>query len=189
MNSRRHMISALVLAVGLAAAPAAVHATVMVKLAQEQHLAQSELVVRVVVGPAATRWNEDETRILTLTRLEVREYLKGDGPTQLTLRQFGGTLEGMTLTVPGDGHLRAGEEAVLFLRRGAGVVYLTAMAQSVYEVVATPQGPMVHRDLHDVEFAAPNERGALVASEAPEEPDQALGRFTELLRSVARRGQ
>ncbi len=57
MDSRRNLISALVLAVGLAAAPAAVHATVMVKLAQQQHIAQSDLVVRVVVGPAATRWN------------------------------------------------------------------------------------------------------------------------------------
>lgn len=189
MTSCRRLVSALVVACALMAAPMAARATVMVKLAQEELITQSDLVVRVVAGAQTTRWNEDETRILTLTRLSVREYLKGTGPTELTLRQFGGTLQGMTLRVPGDGHLRPGEEAVVFLRRGVGVVYLTAMAQAVFEVVPTARGPVVRRDLHDVEFVAPDTRGALVPSGAPAEPDQDLVRFTEAVRAAARRTQ
>ena len=189
MTSRRSLFSVCAVVCALAMAPRAARATVMVKLAQEELVTQSDLVVRVVAGPQTTRWNEDDKRILTLTRLSVREYLKGTGPSELTLRQFGGTLQGMTLRVPGDAHLRPGEEAVVFLRRGVGVVYLTAMAQSVYEVVPTARGPVVRRDLHDVEFVAPDARGALVPSGAPAEPDQELVRFTEAVRAAARRTQ
>jgi hypothetical protein len=187
MTSGRRLFSAFAIACALALTPPRADATVMVKLSPEELVSQSDFVVRVVVGPQSTRWNEDQTRILTLTRLTVREYLKGNGAPELTLRQFGGTLEGMTLTVPGDGHLRPGEEAVLFLRRGVGVVYLTAMAQSVYEVVPTQQGPVVRRDLHDVEFASPSARGALVPTVAPAEPDQNFARFAESVRELARR--
>ena len=58
----------------------------------------------------------------------------------------------------------------------------------MYEVVPTARGPVVRRDLHDVEFVAPDARGALVPSEAPIEPDQELVRFTEAVRAMSAGG-
>lgn len=155
--------------------PAEARATVMVELPRAELVQTADLVVRCVVGAQTVRWNEDQSRILTLSRLTVQAYLKGRGPSELVLRQFGGTLDGLTLTVPGDGHLSPGQEVVLFLRQGAGVVYLTAMAQSVYLVT---QG-VVRRDLHDVSFAAPGPRGGLVPVEPPQEADETLRHLEE----------
>lgn len=185
--------AAAALVCSLALSPAAADATVMVRLSRETQVAQSDLVVRVTALSATTRWNEDGTRPLTLTRLAVREYLKGSGPTELTLRQFGGTVDGETMSVPGDGHLRAGAEYVVFLRQGIGVVYLTAMAQSVYAIVpsqpgAVPQVPQVRRDLTDVAFVAPDARGALVATEAPDEPPEPLAHLVETVAAAVRAG-
>jgi hypothetical protein len=155
--------------------PAPADATVMVELSRAELVETADLIVRCTVGAQRTRWNEDQSRILTLSTLTVREYLKGRGPGELVLRQFGGTLDGLTLTVPGDGHVSPGQEVVLFLRQGAGVVYLTAMAQSVYLVT---QG-VVRRDLHDVSFAAPGPHGGLVPVEPPRETDETLRHLVE----------
>lgn len=185
----RRALAATALMIAVVGAPVEGGATVMVKLSPEAHVAQSDVIARVVAGPSAARWNEDNSRPLTLTRLLVREYLKGAGPTELTLRQFGGTLDGMTMVVPGDGRLVEGREYLLFLRRGDGVVYLTAMGQSVYEVRPTSNGVMVQRDLSDVEFAAPDARGGIVVVEAPDEAPESLSRFTGAVLSIVRRGR
>ncbi len=182
-------MAAFALMCSLSLAPSRADATVMVRLSLDAQVAQSDLVVLVTAGASTTRWNEDATRPITLTRLVVREYLRGSGPQDLTLRQFGGTLDGETTMVPGDGHLRPGADFVLLLRRGNGVVYLTAMAQSVYAVLPTQQGspPRVTRDLHDIAFAVPDSRGALVVTEAPDEPPVPLAQLVESIAAIVRR--
>jgi hypothetical protein len=178
----------LALCAALMSVPQSGDATVMVKLSPESHVAQSDVIVRVSAISVTTQWNEDRTRPLTLTQLAVREYLKGSGAQVLTLRQFGGTIAGETMVVPGDGHVVQGREYVLFLRRVSGVMYLTAMGQSVYAVNATPNGVMVQRDLTDVEFATPNNHGVMVVEEALNEPADSLSHFSAMVISLSRRG-
>lgn len=185
MRQRTRFLGSIVMAAALYGGAA--HATVMVELTRAELVAQSDLVVRVTVGAQQSRWNEDQTRIITLTHLTVQQFIKGSGPTELTLRQFGGTVGELTLTVPGDGHLRSGEQAVLFLRRGAGVVYLAAMSQSAYEITQRAGATVVRRDLHDVSFVHPNARGAMVPVEVMEEPDETLQHLIDAVTAQTQR--
>src|SRR5262245_25046872 len=113
-------------------------ATVVLEQTRAQLVDRSDLVVRATVVSQRSAWNADHTQIVTLTRLRVAAYYKGTGLQELTLRQFGGTVDGISSTVPGDGRLTQGADTVLFLRRGDGVVFLTALAQAVYRVEHSP---------------------------------------------------
>ncbi|MEZ4390073.1 MAG: hypothetical protein R3A48_03165 [Polyangiales bacterium] len=142
------------LALAVLSAPASADATVAVELPRAQLVSDADLVVRVTVLDHRSAWDADNTAIRTWTRLRVTEYLKGSGPSELTVRQIGGEAEGLAQYVPGDPRLREGADLVVFLRRGEGVQFLTAMAQSVFYVERGPDGEAyVRRDLTGLTFA------------------------------------
>lgn len=141
-------------ALSLSLAPCDARATVAVEVPRAQLVDTADLVVRVTVLDHRSAWNADNTAILTWTRLRVTEYLKGSGPAEITLRQMGGEAEGLVQRIAGDPRLAQGTDAVLFLRRGDGVVFLTAMAQSVFYVESGADGVgYVNRDLDGLTFA------------------------------------
>jgi hypothetical protein len=134
--------------------PTVAHATIVVEQSRAQLVASADLIVRATVVGQQSTWSEDGTQIVTLTRLRVARYLKGQGAGELTLRQFGGRIGTLASRVAGDARFEPGQDVVLFLRQGAGVVYLTALAQSAYFVVPSATGAsFVHRDLTDTTFA------------------------------------
>lgn len=142
------------LALSTVVAPSTARATVAVELQRPQLVDDADLVVRVTVLGHRSAWNADNTAMLTWTQLRVREYLKGAGAAELTLRQMGGEVGGLVQRIAGDPRLAEGTDAVLFLRRGDGVVFLTAMAQSVFYVHAGVDGSAyVQRDLEGLTFA------------------------------------
>src|SRR5262249_36964213 len=154
-------------ALSVTAVPRPADATVVVPVTRAQLVERSELVVRAVVLDRRTAWSQDHTQMLSFTRIRVQRYLKGGGPAELTLRQFGGAIAGVTMVVPGDAQLRQGQDVVLFLRRGAGVVYLTALAMAAYHVVHSPgAAPTVFRDLSELTFAR-EQNGQMVLGPAP----------------------
>lgn len=161
----RAAILAAALSVTFATRPA--RATVVVPITRAELVDRSDLVVRATVLDRRTSWNQDHTQVVSLTRLRVQSYLKGAGVQDLTLRQYGGAIDGFTMVVPGDATLRQGQDVVLFLRRGDGVVFLTALAMAAYYVVHSPGvAPTVWRDLHDLTFAR-QQGGRMVLSPAP----------------------
>ncbi len=176
---------AATLAMSALLAGASARATVVVQLTRAQHACQSSLVVRASVADQRSLWNEDHSQIITLTRLRVTQYVRGTGPTELIVRQFGGRVGDLVSEVPGDGALLQGQDVVLFLRAGSGVVYLTALAQSVYLVVHSPGQPeMVRRTLHDLSFATQaNGRMTIVAPAS--EPDETLDHLIADVRGIA----
>ncbi len=129
------------------------HATVVVPLSLADQVGRSDLVVRAHVGTAHSAFVPARGTILTWTELEVSEVLKGQAPSTLVLRQMGGTADGQTMMVPGDAHLAAGDDVILFLRTdrsGTGNdVLLLALAQSAYHV----DGQRASRDLSQLTFA------------------------------------
>jgi hypothetical protein len=162
-------------------------ATVAVQLERAQLVDMSDLVVRATVLGATSQWNEDHSQILTLTRLGVTQYLKGAGPTELVLRQFGGQVGDLVSRIAGDAHLEAGQDVVLCLRRGAGVVYLTAMAQSAWYVTPV-QGaePVASRDLSGLTLTRfVNGRMQVIEQVATDAPES-LPRLVEAIAAAAR---
>lgn len=165
--------------------PSPANATVVVPLTRAQLVDRSDLVVRATVIDQWSTWNEDQSQIITLTRLRVLSYLRGSGPQELVLRQFGGTVDGLVSRVPGDAHLSQGQEWVLFLRRGERVVYLTALAQSAYLVRRSPGAPAtVHRDLQELTFAS-QQGGRMILTEPTPEPAETLEHLEHDVRTLS----
>jgi hypothetical protein len=176
---------ALVLAVALSLAmPRESEATVVVPLTREELTAQSDFVVRATVLSRRSGWNEDRSQIVTWTRVRVTEYLKGAGASELIIRQFGGEVDGLASEIPGDARLVPGQHAVLFLRQGEGVVFLTSLAQSVFFVTIGPdRGPIVRRELGGLSFAR-WVNGRMALAEPPTEAPEALEQFVRSVRSI-----
>lgn len=123
-------LSALFLALSALA-----QATTMLFLTREELTIRSDVVARVRVGKATVSESDDGKMIVTRTELQVTKLLKGKVDGLLVVQQLGGTLRGKTQKIVGDGQLRQGEDAVVFLRRDEkGKTYLTALALSVYHV-------------------------------------------------------
>lgn len=176
------------LALGLAlsfASPA--EATVAVQLSRAELVAQSDLVVRATVLGVTSRWNEDQSQIISLTTLRVSETVKGENvEAQLVLRQLGGEVDGLVSRIAGNPVFTPGQEAVFFLRRGPGVVYLTGLAQAVYYVDQHADGTaLVHRDLHGLTFAQLSSGAPMRMYEAPVEAPESLQHLRDEVRSLS----
>jgi hypothetical protein len=182
-------VSVIVALLAIEFVPARAHATVVVPLTRAELVQRADLIVRASVLSQRFGWNQAHTQIVTLTTLHVTQYLKGQGSSDLVLRQFGGQVDGMVSRVAGDAQLQPGQEVVVFLRASnEGVVFLTALAQSSYLVVHSPNtAPVVQRDLTDLTFAAhsgPN--GVLVLSAPPVEPAETLTHLLADITSLVR---
>lgn len=181
---------ALTAAASLAAALLFSHpaeATVAVQVDRTQQVGLSDLIVRATVTARSSMWNADHSQIVTLTRLRVTAWVKGSGASELVLRQFGGTVGDSVMQVSGDAHFTVGQDAVLFLRRGDGVVFLTAMAQSAYYIQSRADGtPMVHRDLHGLTFARMRD-GQMQFSEPGDEAPETLRHLLDELSVIVQR--
>lgn len=148
MSFRKYL--AVLAAIVLLGVSAVADATTMLFLSREELVNRSDLVVRVRVGKAVTAESEDGRGLVTRTELDVVQLLKGKVEGRVVVQQFGGTHRDKTQKVLGDATLKAGEDAVVFLRRDdKGKMYFTALALSVYHVDAKG---MARRELDGVEL-------------------------------------
>lgn len=135
MRSWFKAVAGAIVVAAISGISAMADATTALFLTRDDLVRMSDVVVRVKVGKAVYGENEEKTAIVTLTDMEVTQFLKGTGDTHIRVRQFGGKYNGKTQKVVGDGRLVPGEDAVVFLRRGEkGISYLTILSQSVYHV-------------------------------------------------------
>lgn len=114
----------------------------LVGLAYEAHV-----VVHGEVVAQESRWSEDGSRIYTYSEVTVRERVKGtDVPETVLVKQIGGTVDEVTMQVPGTAQIVVGDEVVLFLRTDGIFHYLVGMHQGHYAVQRSAEGlPWVAR--------------------------------------------
>lgn len=153
------------------AAPTAASATVVLELSRDQLVERADLIVRAKVLSQSYRWSEDHKQILTLSELAVSSYLKGAGPSSLTLRQLGGVMGELRSKIAGDAHLEVGQELVLFLKAGEGVVYLSALSQSAFVITKNRAGALIvtRPDLGELSFWSPEDKAVVQLAPPPEE--------------------
>lgn len=135
-------------------------ATTAIRLSDKELADESDLVVLVEVVDQKVFLAEDG-HVYTDTFLFVDDVLKGGAKigTIVVVRQWGGTLDGVTYVLTGDARLSVGEVSVLFLadrEPGSGVVFLTALSQSKFDVVESRDGTLVlSRDFNGLNFYDP----------------------------------
>lgn len=142
----RQRIGGWVLALGLAAGTAS--ATQFVNWSFDRVVRESDAVVRGTVRQTWSAWDERGEVIYTYARLEVANYLRGQGPQSIVVREVGGTVAGYTQEAIGFPVLRDGETVVLFLTRwDDGQFRIQAYNQGKFLVVSDRQGnEMLVRD-------------------------------------------
>jgi hypothetical protein len=157
-------------------------ATTALLLSREELTQRSTTIGRVTVGRATTRESDDGTSIVTRTELTFTQCLKGACGKTAVVEQVGGTLNGKTQRLLGDGRLQPGEDAVVFLTAGqgrdAGMSFLTALALSVYHV---DQQGLAQRDLEGLGLMRRRD-GRLEHADVDEKPEPVEKLMTDLAR-------
>jgi len=142
----RSLILAITVAVGvLAAAPAL--ATSVVLLDLETHLSESTAVVEAVVETKEMLLDERTQRPVTDVAVRVTEVVHGDAPARLTVRQLKGKVGDVELYFAGAGDFVPGARVLLFLTKAEGRWWLTALAQSLFEVSGEGEDALAVRHL------------------------------------------
>lgn len=111
---RRSLVLSFLL---IAAMAIPMSASQFIDLPFDQVAREATLVVRGTVGPVTSAWNDDHDVIFSYASIQVKQYIAGEGPSVLMLREVGGTSEGYTQVAVGFPTLREGQEVVLFLSR------------------------------------------------------------------------
>jgi len=174
------LLGSLMVLLSLWVAPPA-SATSAIYLTEVEQAAESTAVVVATIGSARVEVDPKWQRPITLTTIHVAEVLLGSAPEKLTIEQFGGTIAGKTLFIPGDARLKRGERCVLFLRQVDGNWFLTAMQQSKYEIHEAARQVLLRRTLSDGLFVR-TDKGLEPLEEPPHKPVLTLRRLREELR-------
>ncbi len=133
MKMRVLLLATILVGVMVSISPAG--ATTMVSMSMEQLTQASSDIVQARVVNQVCEWNAPHTQIVTITTLEVSETLKGNATSTVQIRQLGGTVGNMTVSVPGDVAFRPQGEYVLFLEPADGSNYhVVGMTQGAYPV-------------------------------------------------------
>src|SRR5215212_6214345 len=123
-------------------------ASQFVELPFDQVAREATLVVRGTVGPVSSAWNDDHDVIFSYASIQVKQYIAGEGPSVLMLREVGGTADGYTQVAIGFPTLREGQEVVLFLSQWED--------SADWRIHAYNQGKYVVREIHNREMATPD---------------------------------
>jgi hypothetical protein len=144
--------------------PSLARATVAAPLSFSELAREAEVVVHAEVLMSESLWDVDKRNIYTHTRVRVLRWLKGAGSEkEILVRQLGGAVGGLVMTLPGNASLRVGEEVVLFLTRDSLHHFVVGLSQGKFSVAVDASGRKVlSRDLSGIAFARRDRTGRMV---------------------------
>jgi hypothetical protein len=171
---------------GAAASPRFAHATSALYVSDDEQARLSSAVAVVTVGTAKQGVHPQWGRPITRTELKIDELLYGSAPAAVVIEQFGGTVDGKTLRMPGDARFEPGERCVVFLRQQDGQWFLTAMEQSKYRIVRQGRLDVLERSLGDGIFVRGGDGHLLPYEERLPKPVYLLSDLRAALARVAR---
>jgi hypothetical protein len=141
---KRRILAAACVALPLALASAApalreVHASVVRPQSLDDLVVRAGAVVLALPMERTSVW--EGGRIVTYTRVEVREAVAGDAPSSLWVRTLGGEVGDLGQHVDGEATLTIGKATLLFLESaGSGTYAVAARAQGQFFVDDRPSG-------------------------------------------------
>lgn len=184
----RSWVAALAVAISWVPGPAA-RATILLEQSIEEMTAESALVVRARVARVDPRMGGPNGRpgIYTYVTLDVIEHLRGTSGARVEVVVHGGRVGREASLVSGQARFTAGEEVVVFLFRGGGALWPTAMALGKWAVQRDARGEWVTRSFAGVGLARPAADGTVrpVAPSETRAPSRmSLDELRDRVRSV-----
>jgi hypothetical protein len=127
-------IVGIALTLALLAAPA--FATTVVKLNLQQLAQRADLIVQGQVQSIYTQWDAGRHLVFTYISIRVDESFKGESRQSVLIRQVGGTVGTIQMSIAGVPQFKSGETAIVFLKRqDDGTFQIVGMNQGLYEIV------------------------------------------------------
>ncbi|MBI4481475.1 MAG: hypothetical protein HY652_01160 [Acidobacteria bacterium] len=90
-------------------------ATIVLQMSLEELAGRSDAVVHGLAERSWSAWDDERGKIYTYTLVRVDDSLKGPWRERIVVKELGGTVGDMTMTVGGAPEFQPGEEVVLFL--------------------------------------------------------------------------
>ena len=132
-NTKTNLIGIALMA-ALLAAPAL--ATTVVKLDLKQLVQRADLIVQGQVQSVYSQWDEERRMVFTYISIHVDEPLKGERRRSVLIRQVGGTVGTLQMSVAGVPQFKEGETTIVFLKSQADSTFqVVGMSQGVYEII------------------------------------------------------
>jgi hypothetical protein len=142
--------------------PLSALATVVLSMSMEEMTARAPLVVHGIVNVSEPGWDEPHAKIWTWTEVVVKDTLKGDARATVLVKQPGGVVGPLGMSVAGAATFTAGEEVVLFLEPAndePGAWVPVAMSSSKVTLEDRFGVKVARRDLAGLVFARPGKTG------------------------------
>jgi len=114
--------------------PAIAGATKVKRMELKELVTVSDRVVVGTVQSSFVSYNPETGRVYTYTTLLVSEHLKGEETRNVTIRQYGGEVDGKTLWIPGVPKLNEGMEYVLFLSKRGDFHIVRGLGQGAFSI-------------------------------------------------------
>ena len=163
--------------------PEAAHALSTVRMDLNEMVELSEEIVHGSVVSTRSRWNDEHTLIVTEVRVLVLETLKGSEAREIQLTHPGGVVGALRVEIPGVTPFVQGQEAVLFVSRGAdGNRYVTGFEQGRFDIQVDPGAARKSVRTH---FLDPGEL-PLREDSLREDPAEDLAVFLDRIRLLVR---
>ena len=137
LHNRRRLragwIGAAGVALLLAASPA--WSSLVVRMNLDELVAESDSVVEGTVEAVYSQWDTDRRLVFTYASVRVDDPLKGQRRRALLIRQLGGRVGSLRMTVAGMPEFAAGERVIVFLKdSGNGTYHVVGMNQGRYAI-------------------------------------------------------
>ena len=140
----KRFVCLAVLAVLLAAIPAG--ASTFLAMSRGELVAQSDAIVQGKVLKVDSFWSESGRIIVTEAMIQVEEKVRGNAPSVVVVRTFGGEVGDVRIEAPGFPKFAVGERVLVFLSHDGANTEVTGYRQGQYRIV---------RDKAGVEMAVP----------------------------------
>ena len=131
--SPRNLIGIALIA-AILSAPA--FATTVARLNLEQLVQRADLIVQGHVESVYCQWDEVRRLVFTYISIRVDEPIKGERRQSVLIRQIGGTVGTIQMSIAGVPQFTSGEMAIVFLKHQDDSTFqVVGMSQGLYKIV------------------------------------------------------
>jgi hypothetical protein len=111
-------------------------ATTVPRLNLDQLVQRADLIVQGHVESVYSQWDEERRLVFTYISIRVDESFKGERRRSVLIRQVGGTVGTIQMSIAGVPQFKSGEMAIVFLKHlDDSAFQVVGMSQGLYKIV------------------------------------------------------